>query len=224
MVLLRWCSRRFPAAAARFAVAMLVVIAIAVARVVAGLAMPGSCVGCSSGGIAGCGLFFARVRFRARLAATSWCWCSAARAALFWLLVAPFWVAALADARASASLAPAGLLLVGAWMALVELQARSPWLVLAAMAIVWIADTAAYFAGRAFGSAASSRRGSAPARHGKVSTARLRPCGLRAGTGARCARGLRCTGLSAACHRSSGSAFALCWRACRSSAICSNRC
>jgi phosphatidate cytidylyltransferase len=26
-----------------------------------------------------------------------------------------------------------------------------PWLVLAAMAIVWIADTAAYFAGRAFG-------------------------------------------------------------------------
>ena len=36
-------------------------------------------------------------------------------------------------------------------MALVELQARSPWLVLAAMAIVWIADTAAYFSGRAFG-------------------------------------------------------------------------
>jgi len=41
--------------------------------------------------------------------------------------------------------------LIGAWMALVELQARSPWLVLAAMAIVWIADTAAYFSGRAFG-------------------------------------------------------------------------
>ena len=41
--------------------------------------------------------------------------------------------------------------LTGAWVALVALQARSPWLVLAAMAIVWIADTAAYFAGRAFG-------------------------------------------------------------------------
>ena len=41
---------------------------------------------------------------------------------------------------------------------MVELQARSPWLVLAAMAIVWIADTAAYFAGRAFG-----RRKLAPA-------------------------------------------------------------
>jgi len=41
--------------------------------------------------------------------------------------------------------------LIGVWLALVELQARSPWLVLAAMAIVWVADTAAYFAGRAFG-------------------------------------------------------------------------
>jgi Kef-type K+ transport system membrane component KefB len=43
------------------------------------------------------------------------------------------------------------LVLLGAFVALVELQARSPWLVLAAMAIVWIADTAAYFSGRAFG-------------------------------------------------------------------------
>jgi phosphatidate cytidylyltransferase len=36
-------------------------------------------------------------------------------------------------------------------VAIVQLQALSPWLVLAAMAIVWIADTAAYFSGRAFG-------------------------------------------------------------------------
>ena len=42
-------------------------------------------------------------------------------------------------------------MLIGAWVALIELQARSPWLVLAAMAIVWVADTAAYFSGRAFG-------------------------------------------------------------------------
>ena len=49
-------------------------------------------------------------------------------------------------------------MLIGAWVAVVQLQARSPWLVLAAMAIVWIADTAAYFAGRAFG-----RRKLAPA-------------------------------------------------------------
>jgi phosphatidate cytidylyltransferase len=43
------------------------------------------------------------------------------------------------------------VVLLGAWMAIVQLQARSPWLVLAAMAIVWIADTAAYFSGRALG-------------------------------------------------------------------------
>ena len=43
------------------------------------------------------------------------------------------------------------IVLIGAFVAVVELQARSPWLVLAAMAIVWIADTAAFFAGRRFG-------------------------------------------------------------------------
>ena len=50
------------------------------------------------------------------------------------------------------------VVLIGAFVAVVELQARSPWLVLAAMAIVWIADTAAFFAGRRFG-----RRKLAPA-------------------------------------------------------------
>jgi len=43
------------------------------------------------------------------------------------------------------------VVLIGAFVAVVELQARSPWLVLAAMAIVWIADTAAFFVGRRFG-------------------------------------------------------------------------
>ena len=60
--------------------------------------------------------------------------------------------AALADDATVGRCSSSGwIVLVGAWVALVELQARSPWLVLAAMAIVWIADTAAYFVGRAFG-------------------------------------------------------------------------
>jgi phosphatidate cytidylyltransferase len=72
--------------------------------------------------------------------------------ALFWLVVAPFWVGLRwPTSSARAMLAVGWIVLVGAWMALVELQARSPWLVLAAMATVWIADTAAYFSGRAFG-------------------------------------------------------------------------
>ena len=94
----------------------------------------------------------ARGAFRARLAGiTVVAVCGAA--ALFWLVVAPPWVIApLADAARRLRMMLVGLVvLVGAWVALVELQARSPWLVLAAMAIVWIADTAAYFSGRAFG-------------------------------------------------------------------------
>jgi phosphatidate cytidylyltransferase len=73
-------------------------------------------------------------------------------ATLFWVFGAPFWLAMRFRPRAPLVFAVAGwLVLIGAWVALVELQARSPWLVLAAMALVWIADIAAYFAGRAFG-------------------------------------------------------------------------
>lgn len=73
-------------------------------------------------------------------------------ATLFWLFVAPPWLHYRWRPRSMLAFAGVGwLVLLGAWVAVVELQARSPWLVLAAMAIVWIADTAAYFAGRAFG-------------------------------------------------------------------------
>ena len=73
-------------------------------------------------------------------------------ATLFWLLAAAPWLASRWRPTSPLPLAVAGwIVLIGAWVAIVQLQARSPWLVLAAMAIVWIADTAAYFAGRAFG-------------------------------------------------------------------------
>ena len=73
-------------------------------------------------------------------------------AALFWVFVAPPWVIARWPTQRPLPMLLLGwVVLVGAWVALVDLQARSPWLVLAAMAIVWIADTAAYFSGRAFG-------------------------------------------------------------------------
>jgi phosphatidate cytidylyltransferase len=73
-------------------------------------------------------------------------------ATLFWVFVAPPWVVQRWAPRSSIVLALVGwVVLTGAWLALVELKARSPGLVLAAMAIVWIADTAAYFGGRAFG-------------------------------------------------------------------------
>ncbi len=72
--------------------------------------------------------------------------------ALFWLVVAPLWIRLRWPTTGQLAMAGSGwIVLIGAWMSLVELQSRSPWLVLAAMAIVWIADTAAYFSGRAFG-------------------------------------------------------------------------
>jgi len=73
-------------------------------------------------------------------------------ATLFWVLVATPWVVRRWPPRSASALAVSGwIVLLGAFVALAQLQARSPWLVLAAMAIVWIADTAAYFSGRAFG-------------------------------------------------------------------------
>jgi len=76
--------------------------------------------------------------------------CGAATA--FWVLVAPLWLRFRWKPSSQVGAACTGwLVLIGAWVAVVELQAHSPWLVLAAMAIVWVADTAAYFAGRAFG-------------------------------------------------------------------------
>ena len=73
-------------------------------------------------------------------------------ATLFWLALGTpsvllRWLPASPIARAAIG----WVVLLGAFVAVVSLQARSPWLVLCAMAIVWIADTAAYFTGRRFG-------------------------------------------------------------------------
>ena len=73
-------------------------------------------------------------------------------AALFWLFVAPAWLSAQWPSQRPFAMGVVGaIVLVGAWVAIVDLQAHSPWLVLAAMAVVWLADTAAYFSGRRFG-------------------------------------------------------------------------
>jgi phosphatidate cytidylyltransferase len=42
-------------------------------------------------------------------------------------------------------------LLMTAWISMVQLWTQSPWALLAVMALVWLADIAAYFAGRFFG-------------------------------------------------------------------------
>jgi phosphatidate cytidylyltransferase len=71
---------------------------------------------------------------------------------VFWLAAVPWWLSGRARAPRGGAGALVGVaVLLPAWVALVALQQRSPWVALAAMAIVWAADTAAYFAGRAFG-------------------------------------------------------------------------
>jgi len=73
-------------------------------------------------------------------------------AAAFWLIVAPGWLLGRWRSAQPALRAAAGaVLLLPTWAALVYLHARGPAVLLGVVAIVWIADTAAYFAGRRFG-------------------------------------------------------------------------
>jgi len=81
-------------------------------------------------------------------------------AAAFWLVVVPLWLWRRWPLAANdlGGYAVGWIVIVPTWAAMVALHARSPWLLLATMALVWVADIAAYFTGRAFG-----RRKLAPA-------------------------------------------------------------
>ena len=71
--------------------------------------------------------------------------------AAFWLAIAPAWLYYRWEIRSRPLLAVVGLIvLLPFWHALVWMQLTPP-LLLGAMAVVWIADTAAYFTGRACG-------------------------------------------------------------------------
>ena len=91
-------------------------------------------------------------------------------AAIFWIVVAPLWLARHLRPRAWLCAIAGWVVVWPTWFAFVVLHDASPWLLLATAALVWIADIAAYFAA-AGGAGASSPRRSAPARRGKASTA-----------------------------------------------------
>ena len=75
-----------------------------------------------------------------------------ALAAFFWVLVAPLWLAGRWRGEGFFVRALVGtLVILPTWAAIVALREDSPWLLLGVLALVWIADSAAYFTGRRFG-------------------------------------------------------------------------
>jgi len=71
---------------------------------------------------------------------------------LFWIAIAPIWLITRKTYTSRLVMAILGLLLLLAtWVGFMGLHAISPWLLLATIAAVSIADSAAYFAGKRFG-------------------------------------------------------------------------
>ena len=79
-------------------------------------------------------------------------------ATIFWVVGAPSWLAQKLRPSPSTCAAAGWIVAWPAWLAFVVLRDTSPWLLLALAGLVWVADIAAYFAGKRFG-----RRKLAPA-------------------------------------------------------------
>ena len=72
--------------------------------------------------------------------------------ALLWLLLVPLWLARGWQVRQPLAMALIGWsVIIPTGLAMMDLRELSPWLLLGMMAMVWMADIAAYFAGRRFG-------------------------------------------------------------------------
>lgn len=73
-------------------------------------------------------------------------------AALFWLLIVPMWLRTRCVINNKFVMAALGLMLMAPlWLALICAKSAYPWLLLALLATIWIADSSAYFAGKNFG-------------------------------------------------------------------------
>ena len=72
-------------------------------------------------------------------------------ATVFWVAGVPLWLAQRLRPSPSTCAAAGWIVAWPAWLAFVVLRDTSPWLLLAIAALVWVADIAAYFAGKRFG-------------------------------------------------------------------------
>jgi phosphatidate cytidylyltransferase len=71
--------------------------------------------------------------------------------AIFWLLLMPFWLRGKWAISGFLGLTVGAIVLIPTWLAMVQLRALGPLALLGIFAVVWMADIAAYFSGRAFG-------------------------------------------------------------------------
>lgn len=72
--------------------------------------------------------------------------------AFFWVVIVPLWLALGWRVQHPMLLGVLGLLLLGSlWLAMISAQYINPWLLLVIISTIWIADSAAYFAGKRFG-------------------------------------------------------------------------
>lgn len=69
----------------------------------------------------------------------------------FWCLVMPFWLRGKWALGGVSGVLVGAVVLLPTWLAMVQLRALGPAVLLAVFAVVWMADIAAYFAGRRFG-------------------------------------------------------------------------
>lgn len=74
-----------------------------------------------------------------------------ALAAAFWVVVAPLWLARAWRPGPVARAVAGWIVIWPLWMAAIALRDAGPWTLLAAAALIWVADIAAYFVGRRFG-------------------------------------------------------------------------
>lgn len=71
--------------------------------------------------------------------------------AAFWLILIPFWLRAKWAVRGVSGVLVGAVVLIPTWLAMVQLRALGTAALLGIFAVVWMADIAAYFSGRAFG-------------------------------------------------------------------------
>lgn len=97
------------------------------------------------------GLDPAAVGAGAFVPAQPWVFVVYGMAAVFWGVAIPLWLRNKWSLAGLPGLVVGAVVLIPTWLAMVQLRAVAPAVLLAVFAVVWMADIAAYFAGRAFG-------------------------------------------------------------------------